>query len=97
MNSKELARKLGVSDSYARKLCQRGKVAGAKKWGSMWFAPDRSRRIVPPWPWESSEEVAKRLGMCKPHVTALCQRGDLEAYKGLGFRAWHVKKGAMPT
>ncbi len=63
LNSKELARKLGVSDSYGRKLCQRGKVAGARKFGSMWYAPDPSRRIAPPWPWESTDEAASRLSI----------------------------------
>ena len=107
MTVKDAAHSLGLSMSFTRKLCRRGEIAGARKWGSMWYVPleacengyskEPGSFEEPPWEWESAEQVAQRCGLNKCWVTELCQMGRLPALKGEGFRAWRIKKGATPT
>ena len=39
----------------------------------------------------TTEEVATRLRISKPHVTDMCRRGQLPAYK-LGPRNWRIPR-----
>ncbi len=39
-STKEVARAAGVDESYVRRLCNQGLIAGAYKLGSIWAIPD---------------------------------------------------------
>jgi hypothetical protein len=101
MTTAEKAEELGLSESRTRKLCSSGKIPDAVKRYNVWHIPiRRSEPIVADseaWPWESAKEAAVRLGITLCHCRDLCRMGILETWKVPGFRAWHVKKGAMPS
>jgi len=100
MTTAEMAQRMGLSESRTRKLCAAGKIPAVKRY-SVWHIPiKRGEPILADnsaWPWESAKEAAVRLGITLCHCRDLCRLGILEAWKVAGFRAWHVKKGAMPT
>jgi excisionase family DNA binding protein len=104
LTTKELAHALGVSPSFARKLCSRGKIPGATKFGAAWHVPAGALEVraerpqAPDFPWLSAEEAASKLGVHKSVVTVACQKGQLKAWKDPDFRGvWHIEKDPLTT
>jgi excisionase family DNA binding protein len=101
LNAREASTRLGYSESYTRKLLRNGIIPGVKAY-STWHIPvwalgnnDGFCHLDQPWRWESVEEAAARLGVCKSRVRAWVREGALEAERG-SHRAYHIRKGAMP-
>ena len=91
LTSNEAAEALGVSRCWILRLCQQGRVKGARKLGRAWMIPAppvllgrfRHRGQV------TTGEAAKILGIGRQRALALCKLGDL---KGAAFKGkfWEI-------
>lgn len=85
LTANETSKVLDVSHPWILKLCQRGRVKGARKLGIAWMIPAppvllgrlRHQGRV------TTGEAAKILGIGRHRVVQLCKLGDL---KGAAFR-----------
>ena len=85
LTSNEAAEALGLSRVWILRLCQQGRVKGARKLGRAWMIPAppvllgrfRHRGQV------TTGEAAKILGVGLQRVVGLCKLGDL---KGAAFK-----------
>ena len=80
INSKELAKKLGLSYSHTKQLLKQGKISGALKVGRNWLIdigaePIEAKRL------RTAKTVAKRLGFSHSHMRRLIREGKMEATK----------------
>ena len=80
INSKELAKKLGLSYSHTKQLLKQGKISGALKVGRNWLIdigtePIKAKRL------RTAKTVAKRLGFSHSHIRRLIRDGKIEGTK----------------